>query len=100
VFTAGNFDMRTLVLATLFGLLATGASQAYCANVPDGAASNYVNNGAQRSTCLQQELSDNMALRQQIQSQTDAAMARIEMDMKLQQMQQQMRDAQRSLSNP
>ncbi|GGF33406.1 hypothetical protein GCM10011321_25730 [Youhaiella tibetensis] len=92
--------MRAIIVAGVIGLLATGAAQAACPTAPDGSSSDYVNNGTQRSLCLQQELAGQLALRQQIQAQTDAAMARIEMDMKLQQMQRQMRDAQQSFMNP
>ncbi|HEY4200940.1 MAG TPA: hypothetical protein VGM83_10285 [Devosiaceae bacterium] len=50
--------MRALILGLTVAFLAAGAAQARCPTAPDGASSNYVNNGTQRSICLQDELSN------------------------------------------
>lgn len=86
--------MRTILAAAGFGLLATMSAQAACPNIPDNSSSGYVDNGAQRSLCLQQQMSNKLELHQEIQSQVAAAQAQLQTEMKLQEMQQQIRSAQ------
>jgi len=92
--------MRAWLIAAILGL-ASSSAQAYCLNLPaTDLPSQSIANSTERTVCLQQDLSDKITLRQEIQSQTDAAMAQIQADMKLQQMQQQIRDAQQDLRIP
>jgi len=85
--------MRVFVAALLIGLASIGTAQAACTNAPDNAASNYVENGERRSLCLQNEISNDVKLQQQIQSQVDAARTQIQLDMQLQHMRQQALDS-------
>jgi len=71
--------MRTILSAAAIVLLGASAAQAYCPSVPDGADTHYVENGLNRTVCLQNELASSTYERS-VNSQVNATIGKLQRD--------------------
>ena len=90
--------MRTLI-ATIATLMLASPAAAYCYQVPDTAATGYVENNLKRTICIQDELADTTVQRS-FKSDFDATVGKLQRDALEQRLQlQQLQTQQMLLQN-